>query len=380
MTPESPTPLDATRAPGRGLPLGRPFGVPIYLAPSWLLIGVLITSSLAQMFSDPLTPELRHYAIAALAALLFASSVLAHELGHAAVSTRLGIPIKRVTLHLFGGVAEMDREPPTAAGEYLVAVAGPLVSIFLSGVSAVVMRSTSDLGSVHRMAAYLALTNGVLAVLNLLPGLPLDGGRVLRAGVWGLTGNRDAGTFAGVRGGQALALLAGAIGLLRLGAGQWSGIFEVVVGGFLWVNATALGHRTTALRRIGTLDVRKLARPALLVDAAMPLSEALRRAVESGRRLLVVDSYGVPAGVISGPALAAVPERRRPWVSVADVTRPIEPGLVLDADLDGEHLLDRLRATPASEYLVTAADGSVAGVLSAHDVVRVLDGREATPA
>jgi len=375
-TPDATAP--ATRPLGRGVPLGRPFGVPVFLAPSWVFVGALITYSLAPMFSYPHNPRPGHYVAAAGAAVLFAVSVLAHELGHAAVSSRLGIPIRRITLYLFGGVAEMEREPPTAAGEYLVAVAGPLVSVFLSGVTAAVAFSTSDVTTLHRMTAYLSLTNAVLGVLNLLPGLPLDGGRILRAGVWGVTGSRDAGTFAGVRGGQGLALVAASIGLLRLGAGEPSGVFELFVGGFLWVNAGALGRRTVALRRIGTLDVLKLARPALLVEAATPLSEALRRAVDSGRRLLVVDSYGVPAGVISGTALAAVPERRRPWVSVADVARPLEPGLVLDAGLDGERLLDRLRATPASEYLVTAADGSVAGVLSAHDVALVLDGQEAT--
>ncbi|HEX8002686.1 MAG TPA: M50 family metallopeptidase [Mycobacteriales bacterium] len=373
----TPTPSPATRTGARrGLPLGRPFGVPVHLAPSWVVVGVLITYSLAPMFSHPYGPRPGHYVAAAVAAVLFAGSVLAHELGHAAVSLRLGIPIRRITLYLFGGVAEMEREPPSAAGEYLVAVAGPLVSMLLAGGTAVVARSTSDVTNVHRMAAYLALTNAVLAVLNLLPGLPLDGGRVLRAAVWGVTGDRDAGTLAGVRGGQGLALVAFAIGFLRIGAGDPYGLFELVVGAFLWLNATALGRRTVALRRVGRVDVGALARPALLVDAAMPLSEALRRAVESGRRLLVVDAYGVPAGVISGQALAAVPERRRPWVSVADVARPLEPGLVLDAGLDGERLLDRLRATPATEYLVTAADGSVAGVLSAHDVARVLDGTE----
>jgi Zn-dependent protease/CBS domain-containing protein len=354
--------------------------VPVVLSPSWVFVGVLITSSLAPMFSRPGSPRLEHYAAAAGAAALFAASVLAHELGHAAVSGRLGIPVKRITLYLFGGVAEMDREPPTAAGEYLVAVAGPLVSVFLAGVMAVVATSAPEGSTLHLVAVYLAVTNAALAFLNLLPGLPLDGGRILRAAVWGVTGNRDTGTFAGVRGGQGLALVAGAIGLLRIGAGNAEGVFEVLVGGFLWVNATALGHRTVALRRVGTLDVRRLARPALFVEAATPLSEALRRAVESGRRLLVVDSYGAPAGVISGTALAAVPERRRPWVSVADVSRPLEPGLVLAQDLSGERLLDAIRATPATEYLVTAPDGSVAGVLSTHDVARALDGREATPA
>ena len=365
----------------RGLSLGRPFGVPVFLAPSWVFVGALITFTLAPSFTaNPFSPpEVVHYVAGAASALLFAASVLAHEAGHAVVSSRLGIPVKRITLYVFGGASDMEREPPTAAGEYLVSVAGPLVSMLLAGVATAVARSTPDASIVHDVAVYLAVTNAVLVVLNLLPGLPLDGGRILRAAVWGFTGNRDAGTFAGVRGGQALALVAGSIGLLRIGAGDWNGIVEVIVGGFLWVHATALGRRTVALKRIGRLDVLALARPALFVDATTPLSEALRRAVESGRRLLVVDAYGAPLAVISGTALAAVPERRRPWVSVADVARPLEPGLVLDAGLDGERLLDRLRATPATEYLVTAEDGSVAGVLSAHDVARVLHGGSVTP-
>jgi len=378
-TPATPPPADgaaplAVRERRGGVPVGRPLGIPVVLAPSWVLVVVLITWSVAPVFSHPYTPGPLDYAAGAGAALLFAASVLAHELGHSVISLRLGIPIRRITLYLFGGVAEMEREPPTAAGEYLVAVAGPLVSVFLAATAAAVARTTT--GTPHRMAAYIAFTNGVLGVLNLLPGLPLDGGRVLRAGVWAVTKDREAGTRAGVKGGQALALVAAAVGLLRLGAGDSYGLAELLVGAFLWTNATALGRRGEVMQRVTTLDAHALTRPALLVDAATPLSEALRRAVETGKRLLVVDSYGAPSGVINGPALAAVPEKRRPWVSVADVTRPIEPGLMLEDTLTGTGLLDRMRATPASEYVVTAPDGTIEGVLSAHDVARVLDGRE----
>jgi Zn-dependent protease len=356
------TPTQPPARPARdrraGLRVGRAFGAPVFLAPSWVLVATLLTYSLAPVFADPHTPGPRHYAAAFGAAVLFAVSVLAHELGHAAVATRLGIPIKRVTLYLFGGVSEMEREPDTAPGEYLVATAGPLVSVLLAGVAAAVARSTATDTTVHRMAAYVSLTNAVLGVLNLL------------------TGSRDAGTHAGVRGGQALAFAVAALGLIRIGAGDPYGSFELLVGAFLWTNATALGRRSDALRRVARLDAKHLARPALEVDATTPLSEALKRAVDTGRRLLVVDSYGAPAGVISGQALAAVPERRRPWVSVADVSRPIEAGLLIEDTLTGTSLLDRMRATPASEYLVTAPDGSIEGVLSAHDVARVLEGRE----
>jgi Zn-dependent protease len=360
-----------------GVPLGRPLGIPVYLAPSWVVAGVLITYSVAPAFSHPRTPGPAHYALAALAAVLLAVSVLAHELGHSVVSRGIGIPIRRVTLFLFGGLAEMEREPPTPAGEFLVAVAGPLVSVFLAGCAAAVARLTTDSGSVHRLAAYLAFTNLVLGGLNLLPGLPLDGGRVLRAVVWRLSGNRNAGTRAGVIGGQGVALLAASAGLVMIGAGNQYGVFELLVAAFLWTNATALGRRTTMLERLGRVDVRSLTRPALPVAANLPLSEALRRAFESGRRLVVVDAYGAPAAMISGTALEAVPERRRPWVTVADVARALEPGLVLDPGLDGPHLLERMQALPATEYLVAGADGRIAGVLAAYDVARVLDGRGA---
>lgn len=365
----------AERRPG--VPLGRPLGIPVFLAPSWVAAGVLITYAVAPVFSHPFTPAARDYAMAALAAVLLAASVLAHELGHSAVSLRLGIPIKRVTLFLFGGMAEMEREPPTPAGEYLVAVAGPLVSVFLAGCAAVVTFYAPEGGDAYRLAGYLAVSNGVLGVLNLLPGLPLDGGRILRAGVWHVTKNRHTGTRAGVRGGQSVALLAAAVGLLRIGGGDQLGFFELLIAAFLWTNATALGRRAQVQERLERIDVRALVRPALPVVASLPLAEALRRAVEAGQRLVVVDSYGAPFGVISGHALAAVPEQRRPWVTVGDVTRGIEPGLVLPPVLTGEQLLERMRATPATEYLVAGPDGEVQGVLSAHDVARALDGRDA---
>ena len=359
-----------------GIPLGRPLGVPVYLSPSWVFAGVLVTYAVAPVFSHPAAPAGRHYLLAALAAALLAASVLAHELGHVAVSHALGHPVKRVTLFLFGGVAELDRDPPTPAGECLVAVAGPLVSVLLGGSAALVSAYAPDRSSVARLAAYLAVTNAAVGAVNLLPGLPLDGGRMLRAAVWHVSGSRRTGTRAAVRTGQTVALAAGAAGLLRIGAGDQLGFFELFVAAFLWVNATAIGRREEVLARIERIDVGALVRPALPVAPTVPLSEALRRAVDAGQRLVVVDSYGAPAGVISGAALAAVPERRRPWVTVADVARAIEPGLVLGPGIDGPTLLERMRATPATEYLVTGPDGEVTGVLSAHDVARALDGRE----
>lgn len=367
-------PNTATAARRPGIPLGRPFGVPVYLAPIWVVAGILLTYSVAPVFAKPRTPGVPHYALAALTAVLFAASVFAHELAHAVLALRLGLPIERVTLYLFGGVAEMERDPPTAAQEYLVSVAGPLVSVFLAACAAAAAGLTADGTAPHLLAAYLALVNGFVAVLNLLPGLPLDGGRVVRAVVWGATGDRERGTRAAVRGGHGLAVAAGIYGTVLVGSGDQSGLVMLLVAVFVWTNATALGRRSAVLERLGALDVRALVRPALLVEASLPLAEALRRALTAGRRLVVVDAQGAPAAVISGPALAAVPERRRPWVAVADVSRALEPGLVLEPGIDGPRLLELMRATPATEYLVREPDGAVTGVLSAHDVARALEG------
>ncbi|HEU0132879.1 MAG TPA: site-2 protease family protein [Mycobacteriales bacterium] len=367
--------MAATERSGRrpGIRLGRWFGVPVTLSPSWLATAVLLTYALAPVFSPPRSPGVRHYALALTTTVLFAASVLAHELAHAAVSTRLGLPVRHVTLHLLGGQTEAAEEPRTAREEYAVAIAGPLASVLLGGAAAAAGSFGGDRSALARAAGLVALTNAVLAVVNLLPGLPLDGGRVVRAAVWHLRRSRAAGTRAGVRGGQAVALALAAVGLLRVGAGDQVGLLALLVGVFLWTSATTLGRRAAVLERLGALDVRALVRPALAVEASLPLAEALRRAVAAGRRLVVVDAAGLPAAVISGPALAAVPDRRRPWVTVADVARALEPGLVLDAGLDGPHLLERMRATPASEYLVRGPDGAVAGVLSAHDVALALE-------
>jgi Zn-dependent protease len=364
-------PNTTTRRPG--IPLGRPFGVPVFLAPIWVVAGILVTYSAAPVFAEPRNPGVPHYALAALAAVLFAASVLAHELAHAVLALRLGLRIERVTLYLFGGVAEAD-DLRTATQEYVVSVAGPLVSVFLAACAAAVAGLTADGSAPHLVAGYLALGNAFVAVLNFLPGLPLDGGRLVRAAVWGVTGSREKGTRAAVRGGQGMALAAGIYGAALVGTGDQSGLVLLLVAVFVWTNATALGRRSAVLERLRALDVRSLVRPALLVEASLPLAEALRRALTAGRRLVVVDAHGDPAAVIWGPALAAVPERRRPWVAVADVSRALEPGLVLEPGIDGPRLLELMRATPATEYLVREPDGALTGVLSAHDVARALEG------
>ena len=360
---------------GGGIRVGRAFGVPVYVAPSWFVIAALIT-----IFFAP-TVEARipgigsaRYLVSLLFAVLLYLSVFIHELSHTVTALALGLPVRRITLQLLGGVSHIDREPDSAAKEYLVAIAGPLISLLIAGVGFALVQLL-DQGTVTRvLAGELALSNGLVAVFNLLPGLPLDGGRVLRAAVWGVSGRPHAGTVAAAWVGRAVAILLLAVPLVS-GAltGSATNLVNVVyfalLASFIWGGATAALRSAQVQRRLPALQLRSLTRRALPVAADLPLAEALRRAGESGARgLVVVDGAGRPSGLVSEAAVAATPEVRRPWVSVGSLSRRIDPDLVLDADLAGTAVLEAMQRTPASEYLVVDRSGAVYGVLASADV------------
>lgn len=363
----------ATATRRSGIPLGRPLGVPLYLSPSWLLIGAFIALSAG---AEPVVVRLggARWPVAIGAALIVAGSIVAHELGHAVVSMVLGVPVRRITVFLLGGLAEIEREPDTPIREYQVAVAGPLVSLLLAGAGAITWRNAPRDSALEVLAAYLTTVNGGVAVLNLLPGLPLDGGRVLRAAVWRVTGDKLRSTRAAVRAGQVVAGLVGALGAYELMVGSSAGLFTVVVAVFLWFASVATLHQAEVASRVPAVSVRSLVRPAVAVPADLPLAEALRRAHEAKARLLVVDAYGRPAGVISTAAVQAVPAHRYPWVTVGSVTRPVAPAITLAVGLEGEQVMSAMQSAPSDEYLVVDGAGAVVGVLAARDVLEVVAG------
>ncbi|HZG94724.1 MAG TPA: site-2 protease family protein [Mycobacteriales bacterium] len=356
-----------------GIPLGRPFGVPVYLAPSWLFIAAFV---IAGAGAEPAVARLgaARWVVAVGAALIVAVSIVAHELGHAAVSMALGVPVRRITVFLLGGLAEIEREPETPVGEYLVAIAGPLVSLVLAGAGVLGWRLAPEDSAPAVLAFYLAAVNTGVALLNLMPGLPLDGGRVLRAAVWQVTRDKLRSTTVAVRGGQVIACAVLALGAWELSAGRGNGVITLVVGAFLWVASIATLHQARTASRIPGVSAAGLVRPAITVTADVPLAEALRKAHDANARLLVVDAYGRPSGVISAAAVQAVPAHRFPWVTVGSVTAPVTGASTVNVGLAGEALIESLQARPADEYVVVDDSGSVIGVLAARDVVRVVQG------
>jgi len=373
------TNLPPGHRPVRMLPLGRFFGVPIYFAPSWLIIAALLTVYYAPVVRDvaPDVTDSSSYLVAFGFAVLFALCVLAHELGHTAVSLALGAPVRRVVIFLLGGVSEMERDPERPRDEFLVAAAGPAVSLLLAGLLALGYRFVEHASVLGALFGLLLWSNLLVAVFNLLPGLPLDGGRLLRATVWRVSRSRLTGTRAAAWIGRGVAVLVALSGLVadRSSWGFTAGLFSIAIAAYLWFGAGQSLRAGELLDRVPAVNLEHLLRPGLLVPPDISVAEALRR-VWSGnaRGLVLVDSAQRPQAIVDEARIGAVPPERRPWTLLAEVARPLEPGLVLPLGIRGEELLAAVRATPAHEYLVVDQHGSPAGILSVADLAASLNG------
>ncbi|WP_299537671.1 site-2 protease family protein [uncultured Streptomyces sp.] len=378
--------------PGGGLLMGRPFGVPVYVAPSWFVVAALITWVFGGQL-DRVLPDLggTRYLVALFFAVAFYASVLVHELAHTVVALRYRLPVRRIQLQFFGGVSEIEKETETPGREFVLAFVGPLLSLVLGGVFYLALQLV-EAGTVPGvLLAGLMISNLIVAAFNLLPGLPLDGGRMLRAVVWKITGKPMSGTVAAAWVGRALAVavLVGLPLLTHTGSSAegisgfetvTDALLAAILAGIIWTGAGNSLRMARLREHLPDLRARVLTRRAVPVESATPLSEALRRANEAGARaLVVVDGQGAPKALVRETAIVGVPEHRRPWVAVGGLAQDITDGMRVSAELAGEELLDRLRATPATEYLVVEDTGEIYGVLSTADVERAFVAAMARP-
>ncbi|GAA4926590.1 site-2 protease family protein [Streptomyces coeruleoprunus] len=371
--------------PGGGILMGRVFGVPVYVAPSWFLVAALITWVFGGQL-DRVLPELggARYLVSLFFAVAFYASVLVHELAHTVAALRFKLPVRRIQLQFFGGVSEIEKETETPGREFVLAFVGPLLSLVLSGVFYAAMQAVEPGTVPGVILAGLMISNLIVAAFNLLPGLPLDGGRMLRAVVWKITGKAMSGTVAAAWVGRALAITV-LIGLPLLthtgalgGRGEISGMDTVtdallaaILAAIIWTGAGNSLRMARLREHLPELRARSLTRRAVPVESDTPLSEALRRANEAGARaLVVVDGHGEPTALVRETAIVGIPQHRRPWVAVSGLAQDLTDGMRVPAELAGEALLDKLRETPATEYLVVEETGEIYGVLSTADVER----------
>jgi Zn-dependent protease len=365
-----------------GISLGAPYGVPVRVS----VLGLGFSVAFAVIWFSPYAPAdgsglstSQLWQLVILGALLLELSVLLHEIAHCFVAKRMGLRVGALRLVALGGVSEIEVETRSPRREAAVAMAGPIVSVLLAaGFSALFLElnhSSTALPSNENdpfllLTGWLALLNTGLAVFNLLPGLPLDGGRILRAAIWGATGRAATGTriagFAGY-------LVAAAAFLTALRGSTGYALYGALIAGYIAVNARGAIYQAGLGERAQEVQIGSLTRKALRVAADTPLAEAIRRAKASGSRaMVVIDVDGSPQAIASDDAIDAVPEQRRPWVPVSSVCRPLVAGLILDTRLAGSAALAAMRSQPSGEYLVVSPDGAVLGVLATVDVAGVL--------
>jgi Zn-dependent protease len=360
------------RDPRLGLVVARPFGIPVYISPYWLIFAVVLVFMYANGAEGNLSSTQSQYIVAAAFVLLLYVSVLVHELAHCVVARAFGLRVRRVLLYALGGYSEIEQEPQSPSREALISGAGPVVSLAIAGLGYGLSRVVPA-GLAHQLIAQLFVANLIVGIFNLLPGLPLDGGRILRAGIWKLTGRPVVATTAAAWAGRALAIIL--VGLALFGQRSTSSflglywLWLLVIAGFIWIQSTQAIKAARIRERLPAVSARRLARHAIPVPANLPLAEAVRRAQEAGARALVIaDHEGTPTGLVSEGAVQATPEERRPWIEVGSLARSLSPELVLSADLSGLDLIKAVQEAPASEYLLIEPSGQVFGVLATADL------------
>ncbi|WP_426244558.1 site-2 protease family protein [Nocardioides sp. LHG3406-4] len=356
--------------------IGTIGGVEVLVTTSWFLVAALISFLVAPRI-EQVEPGLGvwKYVAGVVFAVVLYGSVLLHEASHALMARRYGYPVASITLHFLGGMTAIGSESRRPRHEFFIAVVGPLTSLVVGGAALALWFVTPE-GLLRVAVEGLAGANLLVGVLNLVPGLPLDGGRVLKSAVWGATGSQHRGTIVAGWGGRvtALAVLAWPVVLITVFAVSpdlVDYLLVFVVAMFLWTGATAAMAHARLRQRLPRLVARPLARRTLTVPENLPLAEAVRRAQDAqAGSIVTVTSAGTPLGIVNEAALLATPEDRRPWLATSMVTRRLDEGLTLPADISGEDLVVAISRRPAEEYLLVESDGTIHGVLTTADVDR----------
>ncbi len=362
-----------------GIKIGRVFGIPIYLHLSWILIFGLITYSLVDEFGAryPQWTSRQLWSLGLITSLLFFGSVLFHELSHSVVARHYRIPVASITLFFFGGIASITRDPERPGQEFLMAAAGPASSYVLAGVFWLLALATPTDSMPNVLANWLAGTNALLATFNLLPGFPLDGGRVFRSIVWGITKNYSRSTHIASRVGQAIAYAMMAFGLYMAFAlhSSVNGVWFVFLGWFLLTAARQSYQQVEAqgaLQGLRAADVMTSEMPTVGRD--LSLDEYAREVSRTGRRAHLVVSDGKLAGLMRVETLQAIPREDWPSTSVQAVMIPREKLAWTAPDEPVLSVLERMRSANVDQLAVIRED-NVVGLVTRDSILRVVQAR-----
>jgi Zn-dependent protease len=362
-----------------GFRLGKLFGIDIHIDWSWFLIFVLVSWSLSITFGQfrPLWPMEMRWGMALLAAFIFFASVLAHELAHSLAAQARGVPVRSITLFLFGGVANIQREPATPAEELFITVVGPLTSLFLGAVFLVLgagsLRSAGGLtipvtgqASASRVVlAWLGSINVMVGLFNLIPAFPLDGGRIFRALTWALVKDLRKSTRIASWLGQAIAwfmILAGVamifdVSVPFFGGGTFNGMWMILIGWFL-NNAAISGYRQVLFQDVlGDIPVRKVMQTEL----------ANRPGVGPDGQTFLVTTGEEVVGLVGMNEVKK--SSGNPWKSVKDIMTPVRDLDYVTPDQDAAEAFDRLQKLDRRQIAVML-NNQIVGLLRHKDLIR----------
>ncbi len=367
---------------GTGLTLFKIFGFEIRVDLSFVLIAVLVGGSLASGYFPTVhegLPAATYWALGFFAVIGIFASIVLHELGHSLVARRFGMEMRGITLHMFGGAAELEEEPTSPVAELLVAAAGPATSFALAGLFRLAALGAAGLSStelpIEVLLRYLAGLNLVLAIFNLLPAFPLDGGRILRAILWLEGGDHDRATRLAARIGAGLGFGLAALGVMQILSGHLGdGLWTVLIGFFIRSAAVASGLDLATRRMLGEATVaRFMTADPVSVPVGMAIADFVEDVVYRSRHDVypVVDGAGRPRGLVAVGSLHAVPRETWASTSVLEIALPIETGVTVAPDLPAKAALDMMRKVGHSRLLVVD-DGRLVGLLTLKDLLDTL--------
>jgi Zn-dependent protease/CBS domain-containing protein len=359
--------------------IGNLFGIPFYINPSWFLVLGLLTwsysSGLAAQF-----PQLSGglpLILGLMTALLLFGSVVAHELGHSFVAIRQGIDVKSITLFIFGGLASLEKESKTPADAFWVAIAGPLVSLLLFAVFAVIGFGSAASGAFGAILAVLASVNLSLALFNLIPGLPLDGGNILKALVWKITGNPYKGVVFASRVGQIFGFVAIASALMPLLLfGSFGNFWNLLIGFFLLQNAGNASRSATLQEQlVGLTAGDAVTLDSSIVSANITLREFADEQILNGqnsRPFLVTDENGQLVGAVSVDNIRSIPTALWSETQIREVMRPIEVSSTIQSDRPLLDVVQLLEQQKLSALAVIRDNGVLVGILEKASIKNLL--------
>ena len=363
---------------GRSIQLGKLFGIPFKLHYSWFLIFIFITVILSYAYYPEVTDyswsTAAYWGLGVLTSLLFFASVVIHELSHSAVAIRGGMPVKSITLFFFGGVAQITKEATKPITELKMAIAGPLASIALAGLYYGIFWISSGFNEYLAVVCWwLALINGVLAVFNMIPGFPLDGGRVFRSIVWLVTGNYMRATRIATLAGRGVAysFILGGIVLLFLPQWLFNGLWFLFLG-FLLYSAATTSYRQAvlldALKGFTAQDV--MTRDPPLVPRNLTIRELIQRRFlpTSSQFFLVVEGESV-GGLLTLRRIKGIPREEWDIITTGQAMTPVEKLKVVRPSDDALGVLQRMDEENLNEIAV-AGGGRVIGVVVRENLIR----------